>query len=47
MQFCFNVMAIVFKATSKNCFAGDLWNFLEKISRKNVNHAKVLLNNVR
>ena len=29
MQFCFNVMAIVFKAISKNCFAGDLCNFLE------------------
>ena len=31
---------IQFKATSKNCFATDLWNFLRKISRKkNVNVA--------
>ena len=26
-------------ATSKNCFAGDLQNFLRKIPRKNVNVA--------
>jgi len=27
----FTIMQYV-KATSKNCFASDLWNFLEKIS---------------